>query len=67
VHAAARVSALARPGEVLVSQTTFDLLDGSGLRFEDRGQHTLKGLTGERTIFALVQTGQAQPPPGEAR
>ena len=54
VHAAARVSALAGAGEVLVSQTTYDLLDGSGLRFEDRGRHELKGLSGERAIYALV-------------
>jgi class 3 adenylate cyclase len=53
VHAAARVAALAGPGEVLVSQTTHDLLDGSGLHFEDRGRHELKGLVGERTLFAL--------------
>jgi class 3 adenylate cyclase len=54
VHAAARVAALAGPGEVLVSQTTHDLLDGSGLHFEDRGRHELKGLAGERTLFALL-------------
>jgi class 3 adenylate cyclase len=54
VHAAARVSALAGPGEVLVSGTTQELLDGSGLEFSDRGLHELKGLTGARQIFALV-------------
>ncbi len=54
VHAAARVSALASPGEVLVSGTTRDLLDGSGLAFEDRGLHELKGLSGARPIFALA-------------
>jgi class 3 adenylate cyclase len=54
VHAAARVSALAGPGEVLVSGTTQELLDGSGLLFADRGLHELKGLTGARQIFALV-------------
>jgi class 3 adenylate cyclase len=53
VHAAARVSALAGPGEVLVSSTTRDLLDGSGLSFVSRGDHELKGLTGARTIYAL--------------
>jgi class 3 adenylate cyclase len=53
VHAAARVSALAGPGEVLVSGTTRDLLDGSGLVFADRGLHELKGLAGARPIFAL--------------
>jgi class 3 adenylate cyclase len=53
VHAAARVAALAGPGEVLVSGTTRDLLDGSGLVLEPRGEHELKGLTGARPIFAL--------------
>lgn len=53
VHAAARVASLAGPGEVLVSGTTRDLLDGSGLSFEPRGEHELKGLTGARPIFAL--------------
>ena len=55
VHAAARVAALAGPGEVLASGTTHDLLDGSGLSFESRGAHELKGLTGARPIFALVR------------
>ena len=54
VHAAARVSALAGPGEVLVSATTRDLLDGSDLVFVDRGAHELKGLTGPRAIYALA-------------
>jgi len=53
VVAAARVAALAGPGEVLVSGTTRDLLDGSGLLLEPRGEHELKGLSGPRTIFAL--------------
>jgi class 3 adenylate cyclase len=53
VHAAARVMSLARPGEVLVSTTTKDLLDGSGLAFEDAGVHVLKGLVGERRLFRL--------------
>ena len=55
VHAAARVAALADAGEVLVSGTTRDLLDGSGLRFESRGSVALKGLSGERPIFALAR------------
>jgi class 3 adenylate cyclase len=53
VHAAARVAALAGPGEVLVSGTTRDLLDGSGFHLESRGEHELKGLSGTRPIFAL--------------
>lgn len=53
VHTAARVAALAGPGQVLVSATTFDLLDGSGLEFEPHGEHELKGLKGKRPIFAM--------------
>lgn len=53
VHAAARVAALAGPGEVLVSGTTRDLLDGSGITFHSRGEHELKGLSGARPIFAV--------------
>jgi len=55
VHAAARVAALAGPGEVLVTGTTRDLLDGSALVFESRGNVELKGLSGERPIFALAR------------
>jgi class 3 adenylate cyclase len=55
VHAAARVAALAGPGDVLASGTTRDLLDGAGLSFEFRGDHELKGLSGARPIFALVR------------
>ncbi len=56
VHAAARVAALAGPGEVFVSGTTHDLLDGSGLVLEDRGLHELKGLVGARQVYALVRS-----------
>jgi class 3 adenylate cyclase len=54
VHLAARVQALAAPGEILVSGTVRDLVIGSGLRFEDRGRRELKGLEGEWPIFAVV-------------
>jgi pimeloyl-ACP methyl ester carboxylesterase len=47
VHVGARVAAHAEPGEVLVSSTVKDLVVGSGLRFADRGAHSLKGLPGE--------------------
>jgi len=57
VHAAARIAALAGPGEVLVSATTRDLLEGSDLEFEDRGLHELKGIAGARRVFALVRAG----------
>jgi class 3 adenylate cyclase len=59
VHLAARVMALAGPGEVLVSATTYELLAGSGLIFEDRGLHELKGITGTRQIFALAPRPEA--------
>jgi class 3 adenylate cyclase len=61
VHAAARVAALAGPGEVFVSGTTRDLLDGSGLSLDYRGEYELKGLTGPRPIFAL-RRGEAAAP-----
>jgi class 3 adenylate cyclase len=44
VHTAARVSSLAAPGEVLVTQTIVDLVSGSGLDFDERGTHELKGV-----------------------
>jgi class 3 adenylate cyclase len=47
VHIGARVSALARPNEVLVSSTLRDLMIGSGLEFEERGSYELKGVPGE--------------------
>ena len=55
VHAAARIAAMAEPCEVLVSGTTRDLLDGSDLRFADRGVHELKGLEGLRSVYALIR------------
>jgi class 3 adenylate cyclase len=54
VHAAARVLSVAGPGEIVVSETTRDLLDGSGLAFEDAGTHTLKGLSGQRGLARLI-------------
>lgn len=54
VHLASRIMAMAGPGEVLISGVTHDLLAGSGLRFESRGRHELKGIEGEREVFALV-------------
>jgi class 3 adenylate cyclase len=53
VHTAARVAAVAGPGEILVSATTRDLLDGSGFSLEPRGEYELKGLSGARTVYAL--------------
>jgi class 3 adenylate cyclase len=54
VHIGARVSALAGPNEVLVSSTLRDLVIGSGLEFEDRGDHTLKGVPGEWRLSAVA-------------
>ncbi len=54
VHLAARVSALAGPGEVLVSRTVRDLVAGSGIRFSERGSHTLKGIPEPMQIFAAT-------------
>lgn len=54
VHIGARVAANASAGEVLVSSTVKDLVAGSGLRFDDRGMRTLKGIPGEWRIFALA-------------
>lgn len=53
VHTGARVAACAEPGEVLVSSTVKDLVAGSGLAFEDRGQHLLKGIPGEWRLYAV--------------
>jgi class 3 adenylate cyclase len=52
VHIGARLSAMAGSGEVLVSGTVKDLVLGSGLEFEDRGVHALKGVPGEWQIWA---------------
>lgn len=54
VHLAARVLTSARAGEILVTQTTRDLVEGSGLAFEDRGAHELKGIEGARALYAVV-------------
>ena len=53
VHIAARVMALAAPGEVLVSSAVPPLVLGSGLRFEPRGRHALKGVPDEWLVFRV--------------
>jgi class 3 adenylate cyclase len=55
VHLGQRVSAIARSGEVLVSSTVVDLVAGSDLSFEDRGEQTLKGVERRWRLFALAQ------------
>ena len=57
----ARVGALARPSEVLVSRTVKDLVAGSGLVFEDAGEHELKGLPDR---WHLYRVGKEVAPPG---
>ena len=54
VHIGARVAGRAAPGEVLVSGTVKDLVAGSGLSFEDRGRHSLKGLPGDWQLYSVV-------------
>jgi class 3 adenylate cyclase/pimeloyl-ACP methyl ester carboxylesterase len=53
VHIGARVAGAASPGEVLVSSTVKDLVAGSGLEFEERGTHELKGIPGNWRLFAV--------------
>jgi class 3 adenylate cyclase len=60
VHIGARVAALAAAGEVLVSNTVKDLVNGSGITFRDRGTHALKGLPGEWQLFS--PSGQQEDP-----
>jgi DNA-binding SARP family transcriptional activator/class 3 adenylate cyclase len=56
VHIAARIVALAQPGEVLVSRTVTDLVVGSRLEFADRGEHALKGVPGKWHLLAAQAT-----------
>jgi class 3 adenylate cyclase len=53
VHIGARVAEMAQPGEVLVSGTVKDLVAGSGLRFTERGTHSLKGIPGEWRLYRV--------------
>lgn len=54
VHIGARVASVAEPGEVLVSSTVKDLVAGSGIEFEDRGEHQLKGISEAWRLFTVV-------------
>jgi class 3 adenylate cyclase len=54
VSIGARIGGMARTSEVLVSQTVKDLVAGSGLEFEDRGEHVLKGVPGVWRVFAAT-------------
>jgi len=53
VHAVARMMALAEADEIVVSATVHDLLDGTGLEFEDLGLHELRGLPGQRQLYRM--------------
>jgi class 3 adenylate cyclase len=54
VHTGARIVATARPQEIFVSATVRDLVAGSGIRFDERGSHALKGVPGEWPLFAVT-------------
>jgi class 3 adenylate cyclase len=56
VSIGARIAALAGAGDVLVSSTVRDLVAGSGMQFEDRGRHELKGVPGEWGVFRVLDT-----------
>jgi class 3 adenylate cyclase len=56
VHAATRIASLAQPGEVLVSDASVALLEGSGLELEHAGDHDLRGLPGQRRLYRLVDS-----------
>jgi len=59
VHIGARIASLASANEVLVSSTVKDLVAGSGLRFDDRGVHALKGVPGEWRLYAVAHEAAA--------
>jgi class 3 adenylate cyclase len=61
VHIGARVMSTAEPGEVLASSTVKDLVVGSGLRFEDRGLHALRGVPDDWRLYALDRSSSAWP------
>jgi class 3 adenylate cyclase len=54
VNIGARVGSAAAPGEVLVSRTVTDLVAGSGIEFADSGVHALKGVPGDRQLYAVA-------------
>jgi class 3 adenylate cyclase len=63
VHIAARIMSQAAPGEILVSSSLRDLVVGSGIGFEDRGSHELKGVPGQWQLLAVDPNG---PGPGSS-
>ncbi|HZU61659.1 MAG TPA: adenylate/guanylate cyclase domain-containing protein, partial [Solirubrobacteraceae bacterium] len=67
VHIAARVSAQAGPGEVLVSRTVRDLVTGSGIALHSRGERDLKGVEGSWELFAVGNETAPLPAPDQTR
>jgi class 3 adenylate cyclase len=62
VHIAARIATIAHPGEAFVSKTVRDLVTGSGLVFEDRGVHRLRGVPKEIHLYAMRAVSEAAAP-----
>jgi class 3 adenylate cyclase len=62
VHIGSRVASSAQPGEVLVSGTVKDLVVGSGLAFEDAGEHELKGVPGAWRLYRVAGREAAPAP-----
>lgn len=60
VHTAARIMGVAAPGEILLSATVIQILEGSGMTFDDAGMHQLKGLDGPRQLYRLVTLERAR-------
>ena len=56
VDIAARIAALASPGDVLVSRTVSDLIAGSRIALLDRGEHELSGVTGSWRVYSVDAT-----------
>ena len=54
IHLAHRVCEAAQPGEILVSRTVVDLVGGSGIAFDDRGERHLKGIPAPWQLFAVA-------------
>jgi pimeloyl-ACP methyl ester carboxylesterase len=63
VSTGARIAAEAAPGEVLVSSTVKDLVAGSGIQFEDRGEHELRGLGQAWRLFSVLESDESSPLP----
>jgi len=63
IHVTARVASVASPGEILVTATTHDLVEGSGLAFDDRGEVALKGLERARRLYAAREPAEPEAAP----